>query len=97
MIYPRGDSQQPRPCLQWVTRGDYCYHHDPEIVSGRELRAKVDHPGRARRKMLLERKLALLPLLDLAIKARRGLESKREKLGATVVIDLIEQVIREEV
>ena len=94
---PRVDGTDPRPCKNdAITLGGYCFAHDPQTLAERDAKYTRDALQRKRKRELHQRKLLLIPLLDLAKKSRRKLDGPRAKMGATVIINILEFGLREE-
>jgi hypothetical protein len=91
--HKRGEAGSP--CTRAASRGPYCYSHDPEVIAERENKAHLKGLERKRAKVLLERKLALIPILDLVKKARKRVQDDRQRQGMTIAVGIIEEAIRE--
>ena len=83
------------PCTRAATRGPYCYSHDPEVITERENKAHLAALDRKRKKQLLERKLALIPVLSQIMEARKRVQDDRQRQGMTIAVGIIEEAIRE--
>lgn len=96
-VYPgRGTTGVPRFCKNLVTTpGGFCFAHDPGAIEKRDEKSHRDALQRKKTRDLRQRKLLLIPLLDIARKSRRKLDGPRAKMGAQVIIKLIEWEIRE--
>ena len=96
-IYITRDGTEPRQCkAQASGPGGYCVSHDPEIVSKRSDQAHRQAMARKAKRDLETVRLFLSPVLDNARAARLQMEGPRAKLGAQVIIDLLEGAVREE-
>ena len=93
--YSHKRGEAGRPCTRAATRGPYCYSHDPEVIAERENKAHLAALDRKRKKQLLERKLALIPILDQVKKARKRVQDDRQRQGMTITVGIIEEAIRE--
>ena len=91
--HKRGEAGSP--CTRAATRGPYCYSHDPEVVAERENKAHLKGLEKKREKDLLQRKLVLIPVLDQVKKARKRVDCDRQRQGMTIVVGILEELIRE--
>ena len=91
--HKRGEAGSP--CTRAATRGPYCYSHDPEVIAERENKAHLAALGRKRDKELLERKLVLIPVLAKVMDARKRVDCDRQRQGMTIVVGILEEMIRE--
>lgn len=97
LVYPgRGGIGEARPCLNDAARDGYCFAHHPKTIEARDEKYTKDALRRKRKRELHTRKLLLIPLLDEARKKQKSLRTRSAKLGAQVVINLLEFAIREE-
>ena len=100
MIYSRSSlmsNSGRRSCTRPGTRpGGFCYSHDPTVIQAREDRARQTKLDQEARRSQHARKLLLIPILGLATQRRGKMENETARLGATAIIQILENGIRGE-
>ena len=95
-VYSRSKDGEDRPCSNIATKEDFCYAHDPDNTARREKRWEEKAKDRIRKKELARRKLLLIPVLEEAQKRYKKIQNEQGRLGATLMLNVIRNAIREE-